>query len=180
MSRFKVITDWRGDYPMYAVKDMRTGVYETFEGAEVASGMYATAPYTGDYSIARAHADLRNEEAEHTASIQAHADAEHARQPLCNDCGRPGEPYEYQGVNWDGLIAYRGDRVCKACAKAREDVEGVDILVVDDRPGVGSYVYNTVRDRDKISVVLPHELRGHDGRDKLPTRYRPRNRKTGN
>lgn len=106
--------------------------------------------------------------------MQAFADAEHARQPLCNDCGRPGTPYEYQGVTWDGLHSNRGDRVCSQCSKAREDVEGVDILVVDDRPNIAPFVVNTVRDRDKVSVVLPPELRGRDGRDPLPKKYRPR------
>jgi hypothetical protein len=43
--------------------------------------------------------------------------------------------------------------------------EGVNILVVDDRPGMPDYVYNTVRDRDTVFIRLPPELRGVDGRD---------------
>lgn len=102
-----------------------------------------------------------------TAKIQEHADAEHRRQPLCNDCGRPGTPYEYKGVRNDGLIAYKGDRLHPRCAEAREAVEGIDILVVDDRPTIPPYVHNTVRDQDKISIALPYELRGIDGRDAI-------------
>ena len=105
-----------------------------------------------------------------TAKIQEHADADHARQPRCNDCGRPGTPYEYKGVRFDGLLSFRGDRVCPVCAQRRESCEGVDILVVDDRPGMEPYVHNTVRDRDKISIVLPPDMRGIDGRDPLPKR----------
>lgn len=109
-----------------------------------------------------------------TAKIQEHADAEHRRQPLCNDCGRPGEPYEYKGIHNDGLIAYKGDRLHPRCAEAREAVEGIDILVVDDRPTIPPYVYNTVRDRDLISIAMPYELRGIDGRDPI---RRPRRTK---
>ena len=114
-----------------------------------------------------------------TAKIQASADAEHARQPLCNDCGRPGTPYEYNGVRFDGLFAHRGDRVCSPCLRARSEDEGVDILVTDDRPGMAPYVYNTVRDADKILPVLPPHLRGIDGRDlRLPKRTPGRSRKS--
>ena len=49
------------------------------------------------------------------ASIQARADAEHARQGTCSWCGRPGEPYEHRGVRFDGLTAFHGERLCPAC-----------------------------------------------------------------
>jgi len=111
-----------------------------------------------------------------TARLQAYADADHARQPVCTDCGRGGTPYEYRGVRHDGLLAYRGDRVCSPCAQARERADGIDILVVDDRPGRDPYVYNTVRDADKVQIWIPPELRGVDGRDLIPTRRRKRTR----
>ena len=65
----------------------------------------------------------------------------------------------------DGLIANRGERLCPACCDAQMAAEGADILVVDDRPGIPPYVYNTVRDRDVIHIQVPPELRGYDGRD---------------
>jgi hypothetical protein len=102
--------------------------------------------------------------------LQARADAEHERQSVCTDCRRPGEPYDNNGVHFDGLLAYKGDRVCSPCASARMDVEGVDILVQDDRPGRMPYVHNTVRDADKIEIWIPRELRGIDGRDRVAKR----------
>lgn len=49
------------------------------------------------------------------AQLQAYADADHDRQPVCSWCGRPGEPYEHNGVRFDGLTACQGDRLCQAC-----------------------------------------------------------------
>jgi hypothetical protein len=50
-----------------------------------------------------------------TASIQAHADAEHKRQPVCARCRKPGEPYDHNRVRFDGLTSCRGDRLCHSC-----------------------------------------------------------------
>lgn len=50
-----------------------------------------------------------------TAQLQAYADADHARQPTCSWCRKPGTPYEYKGVRFDGLTACQGDRLCQAC-----------------------------------------------------------------
>jgi hypothetical protein len=83
----------------------------------------------------------------------------------CTYCHRAGVPYTYHGIEFDGLCAYRGDRLCPACRDARMETEGVDILVVDDRPSVPPYVINTVRDRDTVFIRMPPELRGVDGRD---------------
>ena len=83
----------------------------------------------------------------------------------CDWCERPGVPYEYKGQIFDGFCPFKGDKLCPSCRDARDDAEGVDILVVDDRPGMAPYVYNTVRDRDKISITVPLHLRGVDGRD---------------
>ena len=74
----------------------------------------------------------------------------------CDWCERPGVPYEYKGQIFDGLCPFKGDKLCPSCRDARDDAEGVDILVVDDRPGMAPYVYNTVRDRDKISIQFLH------------------------
>jgi len=50
------------------------------------------------------------------ADLQRQADADHARQSVCSWCGRPGEPYEHNGVRFDGLTACQGDRLCKRCS----------------------------------------------------------------
>jgi len=53
-----------------------------------------------------------------TAAIQGIADADHARQPRCSWCGRAGEPYEHNGVRFDGLTACQGERLCSKCTAA--------------------------------------------------------------
>lgn len=83
----------------------------------------------------------------------------------CTSCHRPGTPYEYRGQTFSGLCANRGERLCPACRDNRTATEGVNILVVDDRPSVPPYIYNTVRDRDTVFIRLPYEQRGRDGRD---------------
>lgn len=84
---------------------------------------------------------------------------------LCTWCHRPGVPYDYKGQHFSGLCSFKGDRLCHFCRDARMDAEGIDILVVDDRPSIPPYVYNTVRDRDTVQIFIPPELRGIDGRD---------------
>lgn len=37
----------------------------------------------------------------------------------CTSCGRPGEPYEYKGIEFDGLCAWKGERLCHGCRDAR-------------------------------------------------------------
>jgi hypothetical protein len=90
----------------------------------------------------------------------------------CTWCHRPGVPYEYHGQAFSGLCAYRGDRLCPSCRDARMAAEGTDVLVVDDRPGMAPYVYNTVRDRDTVFIRLLPEQRGIDGRDLYRRRRR--------
>jgi hypothetical protein len=90
----------------------------------------------------------------------------------CAHCGRPGQPYTYKGIEFDGLCAFKGERLCPACRDARTDAEGVSILVVDDRPSIPPYVVNTVRDKDVVHVQVRPEHRGIDGRD--AGRRRPR------
>jgi hypothetical protein len=72
------------------------------------------------------------------AAMQAYADAEHARQPCCSWCGKPGEPYEHNGVRFDGLTACQGERLCKGCTDRY--LAGTPLLVEDrvraDLPGV--------------------------------------------
>lgn len=84
---------------------------------------------------------------------------------LCTSCHRAGVPYEYKGITFSGLCARKGERLCHPCRDAAMDAEGVNILVVDDRPPIPPHVYNTVRDRDLAQIWLPPELRGIDGRD---------------
>jgi hypothetical protein len=69
----------------------------------------------------------------------------------CMHCHRPGKPYEYRGQQFDGLIAYKGERLCKGCCEAVSAIEGINIRVVD-RGGV-DYVYNTVRDADLVTPI---------------------------
>jgi hypothetical protein len=90
----------------------------------------------------------------------------------CTGCHRPGEPYEYRGIIFDGLCAYKGERLCPACRDASMAAEGVNILVTDDRPGMPDFVYNTVRDRDTVFIRLQPEQRGIDGRDLYRRRRR--------
>lgn len=90
----------------------------------------------------------------------------------CTACGAAGEPYQYKDQVFDGLTAYQGERLCRACRNRRMDTEGVNILVVDDRPGIGPHIVNTVDDRDKIFIQMPSELRGIDGRDLYSRRRR--------
>lgn len=83
----------------------------------------------------------------------------------CDWCDTPARPYEYRGRKFSGLTAFKGDKLCPACRDQRMNDEGVNILVHDDRPTIGSYVRNTVRDAGKITITVPVELRGIDGRD---------------
>jgi len=72
------------------------------------------------------------------AAIQAYADADHARQPCCSWCGLAGEPYEHNGVRFDGLTACQGERLCARCTTSY--LENTPLLVEDrvspDAPGV--------------------------------------------
>jgi hypothetical protein len=73
-----------------------------------------------------------------TADIQAYADAEHARQPHCSWCGHAGEPFERNGVKFDGLTACEGDRLCGACTDRylRNAPRLVRDCLTPDDPGV--------------------------------------------
>lgn len=105
-----------------------------------------------------------------TAAIQAAADADHARAPRCTWCGRGGVPYVHRGVTFDGLSAFRGERLCPACSYARIDAEGINVLVIDTRrPQNRPFTWNSVRDAD---MAYPRIDFG-DGRD-LPGARRGR------
>jgi hypothetical protein len=72
------------------------------------------------------------------AALQKIADADHARQPRCSWCGKPGTPYEHNGVRFDGLVACQGDRLCSRCTDSY--LENTPLLVRECRtaydPGV--------------------------------------------
>jgi len=68
-----------------------------------------------------------------TAGIQAYADAEHARQPHCSWCGLAGEPFEHNGVKFDGLTPCQGDRLCSRCTDRY--LRNAPRLVTDCLPG---------------------------------------------
>jgi len=74
---------------------------------------------------------------EFIAELQKTADEDHARQGTCSWCGKPGEPYEYNGVRFDGLTACQHDRLCKRCTDSY--LENTPLLVRDclaaDDPG---------------------------------------------
>jgi hypothetical protein len=97
------------------------------------------------------------------------------RQGRCDHCGRPGEPYVYREIRFDGLHADRGERLCTMCLGVAVDRDGVNIHVSEPDRGI-DYVYNSVRDADKAPIWIPHELRGVDGRD-TPRRARRRRRR---
>lgn len=71
------------------------------------------------------------------AAVQAYADAEHARQGVCSWCRLPGEPYEHNGIRFDGLIACQGDRLCPRCTDLY--LANTPLLIEDrcraDQPG---------------------------------------------
>jgi hypothetical protein len=72
------------------------------------------------------------------AALQKIADADHARQPVCSWCGKPGTPFEHNGVRFDGLVACQGDRLCSRCTDSY--LENTPLLVREcrtaDDPGV--------------------------------------------
>ncbi len=72
-----------------------------------------------------------------TAAIQRSADEDHARQPRCSWCGKPGIPYEHRGVRFDGLTACQGNRLCSRCTDSY--LENTPLLVREcqtpDDPG---------------------------------------------
>lgn len=80
----------------------------------------------------------------------------------CDHCNKRGVPYFYRGQRFSGLTARKGERLCRGCCDAIGEVEGIDILVTDGRPGIPDRVYNTVRDAD---LVFPRNPDGIDGRD---------------
>ena len=83
----------------------------------------------------------------------------------CQRCQKPGIPYVYRDQEFDGLIAYHHERLCSVCVDEDMNRNGINILVIDDRPSIPPYVYNSVRDADKVTIWIPPELRGIDGRD---------------
>ena len=104
-----------------------------------------------------------------TQLVQAEADACYG----CWHCGRAGKPYVYRGLPFSGLISDRHEKLCGDCQERQAKVTGIDILVIDGRPGMAPYIYNTVRDRDTVQIFVPPEMRGIDGRD-LPRARRAR------
>lgn len=69
-----------------------------------------------------------------TARVQAAADADHKRQPVCSWCGKPGESYEYRGVRFDGLTPCAGNRLCRGCLEAYR--RSTPLLIIE-RDGCG-------------------------------------------
>jgi hypothetical protein len=69
----------------------------------------------------------------------------------CMHCHRAGEPYTYHGIEFDGLTAYKGEKLCPGCRDAIMAVEGVNIHVVG-RGGI-DHVYNSVRDADLVTPI---------------------------
>lgn len=78
---------------------------------------------------------------EFTAGLQRIADEDHARQPHCSWCGRPGTPFEHNGVRFDGLVACEGDRLCSRCTDSY--LAGTPLLVEErESPDVPGRVYD--------------------------------------
>ena len=47
----------------------------------------------------------------------------------CTFCRRPGVPYVYRGIRFDGLCAFKGERLCPACRDEYSKSEGVTITI---------------------------------------------------
>ena len=110
-------------------------------------------------------------------SIQAAADADHARAPRCTWCGRAGRPYEYKKVRFDGLTSFKGERLCPACRDEMSAAEGVQVLVDPGSLRI-PYVVTIGRPQDADSVIIQAQF--GDGRDRpRPGRQRKRARKNG-
>src|SRR5260370_37463460 len=108
-------------------------------------------------------------------SIQAAADADHARAPRCTWCGRAGRPYEYKGVKFDGLTDFQGERLCPACRDEKSAAEGIQVLVDPGSYRI-PYVVTIGRPQDADRVII--EAWFGDGRDKpSPRRKRKRLRR---
>jgi hypothetical protein len=77
-------------------------------------------------------------DAEFTAALQRYADEDHARQPNCSWCGKPGTPYEHNGIRFDGLTACQGERLCGSCTDRY--LAGAPLLILskvnESDPGV--------------------------------------------
>jgi hypothetical protein len=67
-------------------------------------------------------------------------------------CHRPGQPYEYRGITFDGLTAYKGEKLCDSCRDRIMAAEGVSIRHVDPLRGI-DHVCNTVRDADLVTPI---------------------------
>lgn len=79
----------------------------------------------------------------------------------------PGSGCTACGQVYDGLSAYHGDLLCHACRDARMETEGVNILVVDDRPSIPSYHTGDCY----LEITFPHAYSGIEiepGRIRIP------------
>lgn len=89
----------------------------------------------------------------------------------CTGCGCPGVPYEHRGITFDGLCAFRGERLCPACRDACLEDGGVNILVASYQPQIPPHVINTARDRDVTftGFVFPEQRGGYNRRSRSTT-----------
>jgi hypothetical protein len=65
----------------------------------------------------------------------------------CTGCDRPGVPYIYRDIQFDGLHAYHGERLCSACLRQGMEQNGVTIRV-EDRFRFRAYTVNSRAHRD--------------------------------
>jgi predicted RNA-binding Zn-ribbon protein involved in translation (DUF1610 family) len=85
----------------------------------------------------------------------------------CAHCHRPGVPYEYKGQVYDGLIAYKGEKLCRSCEETISAIEGVNFIVVDHGQ---EFLHNTVRDADLVTPIAAEY--------RYPDYRRPRRRRS--
>ena len=73
----------------------------------------------------------------------------------CDGCGRRGKPYTYHDIEFDGLTAVRGERLCPGCAAESVRTDGVNI---SSRTWVGApeVVSNT---REMAGKAFPSSVR---------------------
>ncbi len=68
----------------------------------------------------------------------------------CTRCGKPGEPYEYNGRTFDGLVADRGERVHGAC-------RSIELAPIRETVGLHTWLHDAADDR---APLLPFALAG--------------------
>jgi len=68
----------------------------------------------------------------------------------CAHCARPGQPYVYKGLRFDGLHAAYGERLCSPCLERVATAYGVAVQARNPHNG-DTLIFNT---RDMVGWVV--------------------------